>query len=350
MFEERTQQRLLTTASSQGLANSFGQMLHIIWYKVGHIRVFGSIPNLLVGIKFWGIRRQPFDRDSFFESPLQFFGSPAMNHPAIPDQNDTLGKTLKQCRDKWLSIFGSDIMAKQFKMKSHLAVYGRNTDCRHDREPISAIPAILDRGFASWRPRPPHNRLKHKAAFISKYDGFTAFSRVFLYAASRFFATLRSHLRCVRGLCVPASDNSSPSLIVYATHLMGRTLCQNAFLSPQPHERASRDHCNSHAFRGLEATDWQVVSTVLPSACKAVLYAASPSGHPGHTADRLFSIAKLRRMLRRNAWLPANPTILVPATPWLPADAAPFSCMKVYSSYKILSAKPYCFSKLFKAQ
>jgi hypothetical protein len=45
-----------------------------------------------------------------------------------------------------------------------------------------------------------------------------------------------------------------------------------------------------------------------------------------------------------------NPTIPVPATPWLQADAAPFSCMTLYSSYKMLSEKPYCFSELFNGQ
>lgn len=350
MFEERTQQRLLRSAFSQGLANRLGQMLHIVGNKVCQIDIFGSVPNLLVGIKFWCVCRQPFDSDSLLESPRQSLGRTAVHHPAIPDQNNAFRKVLQQCCDKRLSLVSGNVMAKHSEVKSQPARYRRNADSRYNRKSVSAIPAALDWGFAAGCPGSSDDRLKHKAAFICENDSFTAFSRVFLCATSCSFSMIQSHLRCVREPVVRVFGNSSQSSTVHATRPMHRKVCQNISLSQQLREIVSRDRWYSRVFRGIAArafraalTDWRSVWT----ACRcAVLFL----GRPGHTVGKLFSTVKPRRALRRSVWLFLNPTSLVPAATWPQADAAPFSCMIMYSSYKILSAKPYCFSELFNGQ
>ena len=74
------------------------------------------------------------------------------------------------------------------------------------------------------------------------------------------------------------------------------------------------------------------------------------SGRPDHTADMLFSTVRPQPALRLNAWPLSSLTIPVPASPWPKADAAPYSCMTLYSSYKIISAKPSCLNEFFKGQ
>jgi len=350
MFEERTQQQFLRSAFSQRLANGFGQMLHIIWNKVSHIDIFRSVPNLLIGVKFGCVCRQPFDGNSLIESFLQSLGRTAVNHPAIPYQDDTFWKMPQQGSHKWLGLIGCNVMVEQLEIKSHASAYRRSGNCRNNRETIPAIPTVLDRCLAARRPCPSDDWLEHKATFVSENDGFTAFSGVFLSAASRFFAMLQWPLRRVRELDAPASGNSTPSGPVHAKCPMRRRICQSVFGRRQRPAAMSKGRWHSHALGGFAADTFPAASTDWRSAWRAGRYGGSISGHPAHAVDRPFSTVKPQPKLRQNAWPPSNPTIPVSATPWPKADAAPYACMTSYSSYKTVSAKVGCLSEFFNGQ
>jgi hypothetical protein len=350
MFEERMQQQLLGLTFSQRLADTFSQMLHVIWNKIGQIDILGPIPNLLIGIKFRCVCRKPFDGDSPPESPCQSLGCTAVYHPSVPDQNNAFRKVLQQDCDKRLHLLGSNVMAKQPEIKSQSSACWRNTDRRYNREPVSAVPTVLYRCLTARCPSASDNRLEHKAAFVSKNDGSIAFSGVFLSAASRSLSMIQSHLRRVRGPAVRVSGSSSPSAPAYAKRPTHRMLCQNAFVSQRLLATVSTVRWHIRAFRGLEAKAFRVASTGWRSAWADGRCAVSLSGHRGHIGDMPLSTVKSHRLLPRNAWLPLSPTTPVPATSWPRAGAAPCSCMTLYFSYKTLSAKPYCFSELFNVQ
>lgn len=350
MFEERTQQRLLRSAFSQRSANSFGQMLRVVGNKVGQIDIFGSVPNLLVGVKVGRVCRKPFDGNSLFESPNQSPGRTAVYHPAIPNQNNAFRKVIQQCCNKKLGLVNSNIMVGQPEIKPHPSIYWRNTDCRDSREPVSSNPTMLDRSFAARRPCASDDRLKHKAAFVNENNGFTAFSGVFLYSASRRCARWPQPLRCVREPVVPAFDNSTPFVSANARRRRGRILRQSVFGSQQLLAAMSKDRLHTRVFRGLAAEALQVSLTGRRLAWEDDRYEAWLSDRRDHTGDMPPSTAKQHRVLRRNAWLPLNMTNPVSATPWPRADAAPCSCMTLCSSYKILSSKSYCANELFNSQ
>ena len=241
MFEERTQQRLLRSAFSQRLANGSGQMLHILWNKVGQIGILDPVPHLLIGIKFRPVCRRtgrcvcgnPFDDHSLFKSLCQSPSRTAVNHPAIPDQNNAFGKMLQQGSDKRLGFIGGDVMIEQLEIKSHASAYRRSGNSRDNREPIPAIPTVLNRSLATRCPCASDNRLKHKTAFVNENDGFTAFSGFFLSAASRSFAMQQWPLRRVREPVVRASGNSIPSVPTHARRQRHRMIRQSVFGLPQ---------------------------------------------------------------------------------------------------------------------
>ena len=350
MFEERTQQRLLRSAFSQRLANGSGQMLDVTWNKVGQIGILGPVPHLLIGVKFRCVWGKPFDDNSLFKSLCQSPSRTAVNHPAIPDQNNAFGKMLQQGNDKRLGFFGGDVMIEQLEIKSHLSAYRRSGNSRDHREPVPAIPTVLNRSLATRCPCASNNRLKHKTAFVNENDGFTAFSGFFLSAASRSFAMQQWPLRRVREPVVRASGNSIPSVPTHARRQRHRMMRQSVFGLPQLPVAMSKGRWHSHAFRGFAveafpdaATGWR--SVWMDGRCVVWI-----SGRPDHTADMPFSTVRPQPVLRQNTWPPSSRTIPVPATPWLKADAAPYSCMTLYSSYKIISAKSSCLSELFNGQ
>jgi len=350
MFEERTQQRLLRSAFSQRLANGSGQMPDVTWNKVGQIGILGPVPHLLIGVKFRCVRGKPFDDNSLFKSLCHSTGRTAVHHPAIPDQNNAFGKMLQQGSDKRLCFIGGNVMIEQLEIKSHVSAYRRSGNSRDSREPIPAIPTVLNRSLATRCPCASDNRLKHKTAFVNENDGFTAFSGVFLSAASRSFAMQQWPLRRVREPVVRASGNSIPSVPTYARRQRHRRILQSVFGLPQLPVAMSKGRWHSHAFRGFAVEAFPDASTGWRSVWMDGQCVVWISGRPDRTGDTPFSTVRPQPVLRRNALPLSSRTIPVPATPWPKADAAPYSCMTLYSSYKIISAKSSCSSELFNGQ
>jgi len=223
MIEKRTQQRLLRPGSPQRLANGSGQVLHVVWNKVSHVGIFSPVPDLLIGVKFGGIRRKPFDGQSSFKTLRQLSSRAAVYHPSVPDQNNTFGEVNQQGSHERLSIVCDNIVVEQVEIQSQSAALRRGGNGRDNRQPISAIPTVLNWRLASRHPGTADDGLEHKTTFVNENDGFTAFSGVFLSAASRSFAMQQWPVRCVRGLVVRASGNSSPSVPAHARLWMDRS-------------------------------------------------------------------------------------------------------------------------------
>lgn len=319
MVEERTQQRLLRTAISQRLANGSAQMPDILRNKVGQIDIFGSVPHLFVGIEFRGIGGKPFDENSFLKPLHQLPGSAAMNHPAIPDQDNPFRKMLQQRRDKRHRFLGGNIPVKHLEIKPQASAYRRNGNRRDGREPIPTVPTVVNGSLATRSPGAPHHRLKHKPAFIRKNDGFTPFSGVFLSAASRFFAMSQWPLRRVREPAVRVSGNSIPSGSAHARRRRHRNALRTVFLSRRLYGTGSTGCWHTRAFRVPAAVAFSTALFGRPSIWQVGPYAGWVLMTRGRVVDRRFSTAKPPLGLLPNGGQPESQTSPVPAARWLPA-------------------------------
>ena len=229
---------------------------------------------------------------------------------------------LQQGLNKRRCILGLNIMVNHVKIKAQPSANWRDSKSRDNRKPIPAIPAVMNRCLSSRRPCTTDHRLEHKAAFVHKNNGSTAFSGVFLYAASRSFAMLRWLLRRVREPGVPVSDNSSPSEPGDARPRRDRTQSRSVFLLRRPPAIRSIAYWRIRGFRGLATRGFPTAPIG-----RRLIWQDGPceawiSWRRDHDADRRFSIDKPLPELLPNSVPLSSRTILVPATRWRTCDLA----------------------------
>jgi len=198
-----------------GFTNFLFKFANIFGNIIGQVRILAAIPDLLDWIKIRCIRWQPFHINPA-ESSLQSFGAAAVYHPTIHNQDKPSRKMRQQFRHKGLKIISDDVVVTNSEIQSQMPAFRRNRNGRNSRQSIAAVPAIMNGSLSLPSPGSPNSWLKHKAALIQQHDGFTVFSSFFLYGANRSFAKWLFAVRLVRGLCVRAFGNCSPSASRFA--------------------------------------------------------------------------------------------------------------------------------------
>ena len=350
MFEERAQQFLLNPRLPQRSADSFRQAACVLRDVVCQVNIFRAVPHLFIGIEFRGISRQPFDTQSSREPLSQSNTGAAMNHPAVPHQDNTFRKMLKQTGHERLGIDGIDVVVEELKVKSQSSGLSRDGDCRYGRDSLTPVPTVLNRRPAFGRPSAAYRWLEHKAAFVSKNDGFRRPSGVFLYWASRFFARSLWPVRRVRGRDARVSDNSSPFAQARARRRTDRNGRQKFVVSVPQSEAKSTNRWQIHVGSAPPKAASPAASIVESLASALGQGGFWPLTLPDHRDDRLLPIARPPLVLRQVGLPPRLVKTAVPAASWLVADAAPLPCVRVLLPYKMLSAKSICISNLFKSQ
>jgi len=200
---------------TNGFTNFFSRFGNIFGNIIGQVRIFAAVPDLLDRIKIRCIRRQPFHINPP-ESSLQSFGAATMYHPTIHNQDKPSRKMRQQFCHKGLKIISDDVVVTNSEIQSQIPAFRRNRNGRNSRQSVAAVPAIMNGSLSLPSPGSPNSWLKHKAALIQQHDGFTVFSSFFLYGANRSFAKWLFVVRLVRGLCVRAFGNCSPSASGFA--------------------------------------------------------------------------------------------------------------------------------------
>ena len=126
-----------------GFTNFLFKFANIFGNIIGQIRILAAVPNLLDRIEIRCIRRQPFHINTA-ESSLQSFGTAAMNHPAIHNQDNPLWKMYKQLCHKCLKIISDNIVVTNSKIQSQTLESRRNRNGRNSRQSVTTVPAVMN--------------------------------------------------------------------------------------------------------------------------------------------------------------------------------------------------------------
>ena len=334
---------------TDGFTNFLFKFANIFGNIIGQVRILAAVPDLLDRIKIRCIRRQPFHINTA-ESSLQSFGAATMNHPAIHNQDNPSRKMRQQFCHKSLKIIGDNVMVTNSKIQSQTPASRRNRNGRNSRQPVAAVPAIMNGSLSLPSLGAPNSWLKHKAAFIQQNGVFAAFSGFFLYGANRSFARWLSPVRLVRGLCVRAFGNCSPSASRFARLAKDgnklETFCE---LPLQYVPMSTSSFCNRKLSGPCLAGD-----PTFDVACPKVSLADRVSVWVRGLWHRLFcehrAIAPPNCRKSQPSWQPRGFRSRLSAELLLALDAAEVPLLFLLVSYIILSANTGSFLYFFKGQ
>lgn len=332
-----------------GFTNFFSKFGNIFGNIIGQVRILAAVPNLLDRIEIRCIRRQPFHINTA-ESSLQSFGTAAMDHPAIHNQDKPSRKMRQQFCHKGLKIISDNVVVTNSEIQSKMPAFRRNRDGRNSRQSVAAVPAIMNGSLSLPSPGSPNSWLKHKAAFIQQNSGFTAFSGFFLYGANRSFAKWLSPVRLVRELCVRAFGNCSPSASRFARLVKdGNKLETSSGLPLQCVPTSTSSFCN-RKLSGLCLTDDPIFAVSCPKVSSADLVPAWVRGlwprfFRGHRAIEPPNCRK-----SQPSWQPRGFHRRRSAELSLALDVAEVLLLFLLVSYIILSANTGSFLYFFKGQ
>ncbi len=332
-----------------GFTNFLFKFANIFGNIIGQVRILATVPDMLDRIKVRCIRRQPFHINPA-ESSLQSFSAATMYHPTIHNQNKPSRKMRQQFCHKGLKIISDDIVVTNSEIQSQIPAFRRNCNGRNSRQSVAAAPAIMNGSLSLPSPGSPNSWLKHKAALIQQHDGFTVFSSFFLYGANRSFAKWLSPVRLVRGLCVRAFGNCSPSASRFARLVKDgnklETFCESQM---QYVSMSTSSFCNRKLSGLCLAND-----PTFDVACPKVSVADRVSVWVRGLWHRLFcehrAIAPPNCRKSQPSWQPRGFRSHLSAELLLAACAAEVPLLFLLVSYIILSANTGSFHYFFKGQ
>src|SRR6187401_1994522 len=128
------------------------------------------IPNLFRRVEIWCVAGKPFESEPFRVKRLEVFGRGAMHRVSIPYQNDLVSKMTVHLREEPDHVVGLNILPRKVKVQLQRVEFRRNRDGSNRRQPIVAIPGILQRCLSARCPCTSTHRLHHESALIDKYD------------------------------------------------------------------------------------------------------------------------------------------------------------------------------------
>lgn len=283
-------------------ANFAPKANNILRDKVGQVSILASVPNLLSRIELRGIRRQPFNFNSFGQTPAKSSGPRSVNWPAIHDQYKAMTQMRKQSMNKSFKIIGPNIMVPQVEIETQAMPFRRNSNRRDGRDPVMSGPTIQQWCLSPWCPGTADQRLKHKATFIRENDATAGCLGFFLYVASLSCATLRWLSRRVPELVVRVFGNSSPCRLRSARPARGDSGQRSSCGSPRRLAPVSTSWCDSREQWDLSLTDGLTVDVVPGKALAADLVAACFSRLSYHLVCRHHATSLPSQHERQRFW------------------------------------------------
>src|SRR5439155_12883536 len=131
--------------------------------------------------------------------------------PAVEDEHERPTQMAPEAAEEVDQIDGPDVLRLHPPIQAQAAPARGHREHAGDRETIMTLPLPEQRRLAPWCPRPPDQRLEHKAALIQEDEALAGAPRVFLYAATGAAASARSRPRRAPGPGARASADSSRS-------------------------------------------------------------------------------------------------------------------------------------------
>jgi hypothetical protein len=204
------------------------QMLYIGWNKVGRVRVFAMVPNLLHRIEPQSMRRQPFHYEPTGMLLPKQTNCFTMNIVMVQNHNKLSPQMSAENPEERHHLLGANIAGMDIEAQSQTPPFQGNRDRRDDRETVVALPAILSRRFALRRPCSATDRPQHKTTLIRKNDAISLPTRFFLYAANPAAASVGSLYRRVLEfwfLATPAQRMQDVPDVVGVIFYLNRQSC-----------------------------------------------------------------------------------------------------------------------------
>ncbi len=334
---------------TDGFTNFFFKFANIFGNIISQVRILAAVPDLLDRIKIRCIRRQPFHINAA-KSPLQSFSTAAMYHPAIHNQDKPSRKMRQQFCHKRLKIISDNVVVTNSEIQPKMPAFWRNRNGRNSRQSVTAVPAIMDGSLSLPSPGASNSWLKHKAAFIQQNDGFTAFSGFFLYGANRSFAKWLFALRLVRGLCVRAFGNCSPSASRFARLAKDGNKHEISSELPLQYVPMSTSSFCNRKLSGLCLAGDPTFDVACPKVSLADRVSVWVRGLWRHLFCEHLAIAPPNCRKSQPSWQPRGFRSQLPAELSLALDAAEVPLLFLLVSYIILSVNTGSFLYFFKGQ
>ena len=133
----------------------------------------------------------------------------AMNHPAIPQQNDVTAEMPQQITQEHHDALSVHILPVALEIQTDPLPQRRDSDRGDDRALIAAIVMAENRRPVDRCPSFSHVWNEQKATLVKEHEVSAQTSGVILYSAKPFVSTLRSRPRRVRSRAARASAMSS---------------------------------------------------------------------------------------------------------------------------------------------
>src|SRR5262249_46093675 len=174
-----------------------GQVIRQI---IGQIPVLGLVPDLLGGIEFRGIGRQPRDphQPGGTLRPQAAQGG-TMHAPAIEDKKKGAAQVALEQVEEGQHVGCADIVGMQAKIEPQALALRGASERAADREAVMARPTPLNRGLSPRGPRPPARGLQLEAALVQQDEVSLMLARFFLAAARSESASAQWPPRPPRG-------------------------------------------------------------------------------------------------------------------------------------------------------
>lgn len=171
------------------------------------------VPDMLSWVKFWSIRRKPFNMNSrmFCQEMLDFFA--AMNGCPVPQKHNVVTKMLEKMSQKRPNINAGKVVCPEPDIEDNSFSLRRNTESRNSRDFILAVKMIEMRRLSFGSPCPLNAGNKRKPTLIKQNQMGTKFYGFFLCGATDTVSNEQYPLRSFVVIGVPVSGNSSPCLL-----------------------------------------------------------------------------------------------------------------------------------------
>lgn len=228
-MEEGTQQIMPAAFTFQRGFNRETKLLDVSGSVIGKIDTFAMTPDLLNGIEFRSVRRQPFNPDgSLLPADVVLKDTCSMDVPAVHNEDDPSTGMFLNALEKTKHVFGSNIMSLNVEEKLDMLTLAGYTKTTDDREPIMLLGLVMDGGLAFNRPAFSQNALQHKAGFVkNKNVFFSPFWPISLSSASPSCATLGPFVYPVLLPCAGVSDSSTLEHAGFSRHERDGRLCRS---------------------------------------------------------------------------------------------------------------------------
>lgn len=208
-MEERMQTVGLMAIGFKEMIEGLVQLIDVFGDDVGQISVFGLVPNVLDGIEFGCVCRQPFDLEPGSTHLRKLPNSGTMSRQAITDEDKRAAQVRMDFSQEANKVGRSSVVVKEFVIQAQPGGPRRPSDCGQCRDSIVTIPRVLNRCVSFGSPHSPPQRLQQIATFIEKNQASLPLEALFLSATSLRGASGRCHPRSVRAPAVLASANSN---------------------------------------------------------------------------------------------------------------------------------------------